>query len=176
MYAVFSLVLVYGYNSNTFIHNNSNTRNKQMEMNTCKILPFFKISRTHAWKMIHFSWFRNSHLPHWKKYPFFRENLYERGIRFGGEVVGWGGVGCWGGGGGEALGAIWYNDMISHNFFTVTSRKVSNAEDQWLEFFYCSQIWQASRWHFYRDVCQISKQYKHLTPCLAPSRHSEISR
>ena len=32
------------------MHNNSNMRNKQMEVNICKILPLFKISRTHAWK------------------------------------------------------------------------------------------------------------------------------
>ena len=31
------------YWSNRFMHNNSNTRNKQMEINTWKILPIFKI-------------------------------------------------------------------------------------------------------------------------------------
>ena len=43
----------------------------QMEINTYNILPFFKISRTHAWKMI----------PS-KKYPLFRENKYKHDIRF----------------------------------------------------------------------------------------------
>ena len=34
------------------MHNNSNMRNKEMVINTCKILPFLKISRTHAYKMM----------------------------------------------------------------------------------------------------------------------------
>ena len=41
-----------------FIHNNSNMRNKQMEINTCKFLPFLKNSRTYIWKMTSFPWFR----------------------------------------------------------------------------------------------------------------------
>ena len=44
----------------------------QMEINTYKILPFFKISRTHAWKVIPFFYFAYSRLP-LKKYPPFRE-------------------------------------------------------------------------------------------------------
>ena len=39
------------------MHNNSNMRNKQMVINTCKIFSFFKISRTLVSKII-FSWFR----------------------------------------------------------------------------------------------------------------------
>ena len=41
-----------------------------MVINTCQILPFFKISRTHACKMTHFLDFANSRLP-LKKCPFF---------------------------------------------------------------------------------------------------------
>ena len=36
------------------MHNNSNMRNEQMEINTWKILAFFKISRIHAWKITPF--------------------------------------------------------------------------------------------------------------------------
>ena len=36
------------------MHNNLNMRNKQMLINTCKILPFIKISRTYACKMTPF--------------------------------------------------------------------------------------------------------------------------
>ena len=36
------------------MHENSNMRNKQMEIHTYKILPFFKIPRTHAWKITPF--------------------------------------------------------------------------------------------------------------------------
>ena len=66
------------------MHNKSNMRNKQMIINTCKILPFFKVSRTYACKMTLFIDFANSRLP-LKKYPFFRGNGYERGIYFGRE-------------------------------------------------------------------------------------------
>ena len=58
------------------MHNNSNMRNKQMVINTCKNLTFFRISRTHAFKMTLFS---TSLFLDFKKYPFFRENGYERG-------------------------------------------------------------------------------------------------
>ena len=47
-------------------------------------LPFLKISRIHACKMTPFLGFANSRLP-LKKYPLFRENGYERGMRFGRE-------------------------------------------------------------------------------------------
>ena len=40
------------------MRNKSNMRNKQMVINTCKILTFFKISRTHGCKMTPFYWFR----------------------------------------------------------------------------------------------------------------------
>ena len=63
------------------MHNNSNLWNKQMKINTCKIVPLLKISRIHAWKMTPFLDFANSRLP-LKKYAFFRENEYERGICF----------------------------------------------------------------------------------------------
>ena len=66
------------------------TWNKQMEINTCKILSF---SRTHAWKMTLFMDFTNSHLP-LKILVFFREIGYKHGIRFGREWGwGWGWVG-----------------------------------------------------------------------------------
>ena len=35
----FSLLINYGYSSNTFMHNYWNMRNKQMVINTCQILP-----------------------------------------------------------------------------------------------------------------------------------------
>ena len=50
------------------MHNYSNMRNKQMVINTCKILPFLKISRTHACRITPFSWFREF-APPLKKYP-----------------------------------------------------------------------------------------------------------
>ena len=58
-----------------------------MEMNTYKILPFFKIWRTHAWKITYFSWFREF-APPVEKVPLFRENEYKHGIRFDGGVGG----------------------------------------------------------------------------------------
>ena len=61
----------------------SNMRNKQMVINTCQILPLFKIPRTRACKMTPFSWFREFAPPIEKIPPFFRENWYERSIRFG---------------------------------------------------------------------------------------------
>ena len=66
------------------MHNNSNMRNKQMVINPYKILPFFKIWRTHACKLTHFSWFRKF-TPLIEKIPLFRETGDERGIRFGRE-------------------------------------------------------------------------------------------
>ena len=39
------------------MHNYSDMRNKQMVVNICRILPFFKISWTHACKITPFSWF-----------------------------------------------------------------------------------------------------------------------
>ena len=54
------------------MHNNSNMRNKQMEINTRKILPFFKISWSYAWKMF-FSSFREFAPPIEKNIPFFRK-------------------------------------------------------------------------------------------------------
>ena len=72
------------------MHKNSNMRNKQIVINACKILPSFKILRTHACKMTPFYWFREF-APPIEKIPPFRENVYELGIRLGRE---------WGGGGG----------------------------------------------------------------------------
>ena len=62
------------------MHNYINLQSEQMIINTCKILPFFKISRSHVCKMTHFF-----APPIEKKNPLFRENGYERGIRFGRE-------------------------------------------------------------------------------------------
>ena len=45
------------------MHNNSNMRNKQMVINTCKVLPFSRIPWTHACKMTPFF--------DWKNTPFF---------------------------------------------------------------------------------------------------------
>ena len=61
------------------MHKNSNMRNKQIEINTCKNIAdsclnnesSFLISRIRA--------------SHWKATPSFRENGYEYGIRFGRE-------------------------------------------------------------------------------------------
>ena len=64
-------------------------RNKQMVINTCQVLPFSKFRGLMPAKWPLFLDFANSRLP-LKKYPFFRENGYERGIRFGRE---WGGLG-----------------------------------------------------------------------------------
>ena len=55
------------------MHNNSKMRNKQIVLNACKILPFFKILRTHAFKMTPFYGFREFMLPI-EKIPLFREN------------------------------------------------------------------------------------------------------
>ena len=95
------------------MHNNSK---KQMEINTCKSFPFFKILRTHAWKNDHI--FLISHL------PFSPKKVQARCTLWLGVVVvvvvavmvvvvvvvaGWG---CWvrvevgGGGGGSARGSI----------------------------------------------------------------------
>ena len=78
----FSLLLNYGESSNAFTYNNSNMRSKQMVLNECRILPFFKICglMSAKWPFFFFN-FANSRLP-LTKYPFFRENGYERGIRF----------------------------------------------------------------------------------------------
>ena len=62
-----------------------NKQNKQMLINTCQILPFFKISQTHAWENDPFFLVSQIRASHWKNAPFFRENGYERGIRFGWE-------------------------------------------------------------------------------------------
>ena len=56
-------------------------------INTCKILPFFKISRTYACKMAPFSWFRKF-APPIEKIPLFSRKWYEHGIRFSREWVG----------------------------------------------------------------------------------------
>ena len=66
------------------MHNNSNIRNKQMVINTCQIYPFSKFRGLMPAKWSLFFGFANSHL-RLKKYPLFRENGYERGIRFGRE-------------------------------------------------------------------------------------------
>ena len=66
------------------MHNNSNIRNKQMVINTCKIYPFSKFRGLMPAKWPIFLGFANSRLP-LKKCPLFRENGYERGIRFGRE-------------------------------------------------------------------------------------------
>ena len=56
------------------MHNNPNMRNKQMEINACKILSFCKIPPL---RFISHLQLKNT------KYPrFFRENGYEYGIRF----------------------------------------------------------------------------------------------
>ena len=73
------------------MHNYSHMRNKQIVINQCKFVLFFKFSRTQACKMTPFSWFREF-APPIKKYPLFRENGYERGMRFGrewGVGMGW---------------------------------------------------------------------------------------
>ena len=57
----------------------------QMEINTCKILPFFKISRTHAWKITLFSRFREFVPPIEKIHSLFW-------VRAWSWVRGWGGV------------------------------------------------------------------------------------
>ena len=57
------------------MHNYSNMRNKQMVIDTCKVLPFFKISRTHACLMTPFSWFREFAPPIEKIPPFSRKWL-----------------------------------------------------------------------------------------------------
>ena len=62
------------------MHNYLNMRKEQMIINTCKMLPFLKNSRTHDSKMTPFSWFREF-APPIEKIPLFRENGYERGIR-----------------------------------------------------------------------------------------------
>ena len=74
--------------------NDSNMRNKQMEINTCKILTFSLISRPHAWKMTPFFSISRIRASHWKNTPFSRKG-YEHGAHFGRECV------ClclWGGG------------------------------------------------------------------------------
>ena len=76
------------------MHNNSNMWNKRMVINTCIIVPFFKISRTHACKMTLFFLILRIRTSHWKNTPLFRENGYERGIPFGQECVCGGGGGC----------------------------------------------------------------------------------
>ena len=50
------------------MHCSSNMRNKQMEIKTCKILPFSKLSRTHAWKWLIFLISR-IRVFHWKYTP-----------------------------------------------------------------------------------------------------------
>ena len=69
----FSLRLNYGKSSNTFMHNNSNMRKKQMVINAYKILPFFEILQTHVCKMIPFYWFREFAPPIEKIPPFSRK-------------------------------------------------------------------------------------------------------
>ena len=102
-----------------------NMRNEQMIH--AKFYPFFKISRIHACKMTLFLHFANSRLP-LKKYPLFRENGYERGIRFGREWRGRANMGSvWGrqDPGGPHVGpmnlAIWdaICSMSMMYFFTV---------------------------------------------------------
>ena len=94
--------------------NDSNMRNKQMEINTCKILPFFEISRPHAWKMTPLFLISRIRASHWKKYPFFAKRVRAWCIHFGRECVcvclcvcvcgGGGGGGVGGGGGGWGWG------------------------------------------------------------------------
>ena len=89
----FSFLSNCGRSPNTCMHNNSNLWNKQMVINTCKILHFIKISRTHACKMTQFSWFREF-APPIKKYPPFSRK--------------W----VWGGGG----GVVRYVTNVRHRF------------------------------------------------------------
>ena len=59
------------------MHNYSNMQSKQMEIITCKLLPFFKTLWTHAWKMTAFSSF----------HEFAPPIGYEHGTHFGRECV-----------------------------------------------------------------------------------------
>ena len=56
------------------------------------------------------------------------------------------------------LGAIQYR--IRH--LMVRSHKVSMVRDKWLEFWNSSDIWHASRQHYCRGACQMSKRYEHF--------------
>ena len=53
------------------MHNYLNMRNAQMIINTCKLLPFLKISRTHACKNGPFFLISRIRASHWKNSPFF---------------------------------------------------------------------------------------------------------
>ena len=66
---IFVKVRITVSNSRHFMHSNSNMRNKQVEINTCKILPLSKIL------MDPFSWFREFGPPI-EKITLFRENGY----------------------------------------------------------------------------------------------------
>ena len=79
--------------------NENQDKNKQIH---AIFRPFFKISRTYAWKVTPFSWFRKLTHSIEKKIPLFDENgyEYEHGCTpwsgWGGEGGGWEGWG-WGG-------------------------------------------------------------------------------
>ena len=96
---------MYSWNLYTFIHNNSNTRNKHMEINTCKILPFFKISLNHAWQIPLSLDYANSRLP----LKEMGTSMVYDGLRFG---RGWGGVGG-GGGGHTATSGVASDDDVA---------------------------------------------------------------
>ena len=76
--------------------NENQDKNKQIH---AIFLPFFKISRTYAWKVTSFSWFRKLAHSIAKKIPLFDENgyEYEHGCTpwsgWGGEGGGWEGWG-----------------------------------------------------------------------------------
>ena len=66
------------------MHNYSNMQSKKMAMNTCQIFKYFVDS---CLQNDPFSLISRIRALHWKNTPFFREDGYERGIRFGRECV-----------------------------------------------------------------------------------------
>ena len=87
------------------MHNYSHMRNKQIVINQCKFVLFFKFSRTQACKMTPFSWFREFAPLIKKNTPFFAKmGTSVVCVLVGSGGWGWGGCGCVGDGGGGGGG------------------------------------------------------------------------
>ena len=68
---------------------------------------------------------------------------------------------------------LWHGGVITSGRLTARSREVSKPRDSSLDFFNCSEIWQAPRQQRCRDACQISERNDHYN---TQSRGFETSR
>ena len=157
------------------MHNNSNMRNKQMVINTCKILPSIKISRTHACKMTPFSRLREFAPPN-EKISFSRKWVRAWYTFWSGVGVGeWGvGVGvcvcvcvCGGGGGGGGGGDSNYQprgletswDLKKIAYCRIPGSDVKKVPMVWYIVIGCDVVWGVNDIGLWQDVSPLSQRF-----------------